>query len=117
MALQIIEELGSNKKPVNEPKILKPNQIRLQDFNGELSSDTGIQSKGLYITRFSGFDSTPDTPTITILSDGYFHIDKSKILYAKGIDGKTWIKKTSFIPIDMVDDKVEDPYINIKTEG
>lgn len=106
--------LQSDNEPVNVPskvkESLKANQILHQDFKGEISSVTGIQSKGLYITKFHPLSSEPETPILTIISTHYFHIDPSKVQYAPGVYGKTWYKSTSFEPIEM---DGEEPYFRI----
>lgn len=100
MALTI---LTSNEKPVNVPskskEQLKANQILLENFKGELSSVTGIQSKGMYIAKLHPISSEPERPTVTIISTNYIHTDSSKVRVAIGTYGKSWIKRR-FIECD-----------------
>lgn len=114
MTLQI---LSTFNEPVNEsPKVekqLKANQILHQDFKGELSSSTGIQSKGLYITKFHPLSSEPETPIVTIISTHYFHIDPTKVQYAPGVYGKTWMRTNTFSPIEQGEDDDSPPYFRI----
>ncbi len=114
-----------SEKPVNEsPKVeksLKANQINVRDFRGELSSTTGIQSKNLYISKIGGFDCESQTPIINIVGDGEFHpdcykvkTDNTKRNVIVGRYGDTYLKVRSFVPIEMLDDKVEEPYFRIE---
>lgn len=93
------------EEPVISPqkvvKQLKANQVTLDNFKGEFSSITGIQSKGMYITKLNGLSSEPETPITTIISDKYIHTDPSKVRVAIGTYGKSWSKIKSFIPIEV----------------
>lgn len=103
--MKILSSLDDDIKPVNEPlkveKQLKVNYVLLENFDGELSSFTGIQSKYLYIPRLHPITSEPENPRVNIISNEPFHIDPFKIRIALGIYGKSWIKYTSFIPIEI----------------
>lgn len=103
MALKIISNTDEpvNESPQGETK-LKANQISIDNFKGELSSVTGIQSKGMYIAKLHPISSEPETPTCNIISTHYIHIDpdKTKIKYGKGKYGNTWKKDIPFIPIE-----------------
>ena len=81
--IKILETLNADNKPVNLASNVKlnlqANQILDKDFQGELSSLTGIQSKGLYIAKINQITCEPERPTITIISEHYIHIEKDGI--------------------------------------
>lgn len=102
MALKILNSLNSADKPVIvsssiKEKHLQANQIAFKDFNGEISSVTGIVSKGLYIAKINQLTTDCTFPSVNLQSSEYFHIDKSKVRYSKGAYGSTWNKTKNVI--------------------
>ena len=104
MGFKIIKPLNVVIKPVIiEPKLtIMDNQLQAkfqlyQDFKGELSSTTGIQSKGMFIAKIDELSDNISMSNITFLDTNYIHIDKTKFRQAIGVYGKTWMKSTQCI--------------------
>lgn len=101
MALKIISKLETDIKPViNSLKVekqLQANQILLKDYIGELSSFKGVNSKGLFIIKIDQFTTNTEFPNTNIISNEYFHTDKSKVIQGKGVYGETWTKTRNLI--------------------
>lgn len=77
MSLKIIKQLKDEIEPViigDSIKLLQAKIVIAKNFTGELSSVTGIQSKGLYIAKINPFTCNPEKPTVNIITDTYIHL-------------------------------------------
>ena len=100
--MKILSNLDDNNKPVIvRPPVVKQLQANykfITDLKPEqLSSLTGVVSKGLYIAKINQLNDEIEYPSLFVISEGYFHIKRNTSQIPQGTYGKTWVKRTHVI--------------------